>query len=214
MTVNAESSQIGRAPVGWRFWGQWLLASTIGFAISCIVALVGATLGGFVLALGGFASVSGGFTLALALAGIDIGAMVGILQWLLMRRHVQASGWWILASAAGACVAFALGLAITGAGNGAWVLGAIVGGVVGGAALGALQWLLLRKVVDQSQMWFWIAASAVAWALNLLFMAVAVNSAASAAVPGTGIVNVIIAGIVGALVASAVTGYALMRIMR
>jgi len=214
MTVNAERSQIGQEPLGWRFWALWLLATTLGFAISCIVALAGAALTGFALALGGFAGVSGGFTLALALGGIAIGAMIGILQWLVIRRYLGSSGWWILASAAGSSAAFALGLAIVGASNGAWVLGGIVGGALGGAAVGALQWLLLRKQVDGSQVWFWIVASAVAWALNLLFMAVAINSAAATAGPGTGIVSVIIAGIIGALFASAITGYALMRIVR
>ena len=62
--------------------GWWLLASIIGFAVGKGVSDVVAHETGFV-----------GF------GGAAIGAVLGIAQWIVLRRHVAQAGWWVLASA-------------------------------------------------------------------------------------------------------------------
>jgi hypothetical protein len=54
------------------------------------------------------------------IGGVSLfGTVVGVLQWLVLRRQVARAGWWVLASTVG------------------WVVGMPLGDSVGGPALGA-----------------------------------------------------------------------------
>jgi len=92
MTENAESGQVGL-----RFWLLWVLATTVGYVV---VEIVGDALGPWWAPLGDawgpwIAPLGGSFT----------GALIGIAQWIVLRRHVSRAGWWVLASALGGLVA-------------------------------------------------------------------------------------------------------------
>ena len=71
--------------------------------------------------------------------------MVGVLQWLVLRRRVTRAGWWVAASAAGwvaagpgvGLVAAVMGAALTA--NAGWAALGIMYGAVTGCAL---VWLL------------------------------------------------------------------------
>lgn len=68
----------------------WLLVTLLGIPL-------GAAVGIPVLAM---MDVSGQEVLG-ALVGITLfGSVLGLMQWLVLRRHVRGAGWWILASAA------------------------------------------------------------------------------------------------------------------
>ena len=67
--------------------------------------------------------------------GVMAGALVGLAQWVILRRHVKRAGWWIAATAGSWGLAF---LSIA-AGVGLMYRGVIVGGVTG-AALVWLTW--------------------------------------------------------------------------
>jgi hypothetical protein len=140
----------------------WILASAAGFAIG------GAIAGGVVfaaeLALVDTAQSQADAAAALALVttvslGLT-GATVGVLQWLVLRSWLPASGWWIAATAggwaaagviAGTLAGFLAG-AVTGVGPGIGVLGyllSFVGSVTAiGLLPGVLQSLVLRPRVE------------------------------------------------------------------
>ena len=89
--------EVERANVGWSFWLQWVLASSVGFVMAVIVSLlvVMAIEPMVVPRLGAFV----GATI--------VGAVVGIMQWLVLRRRLHRAGWWVLASAVGWAVGWA-----------------------------------------------------------------------------------------------------------
>ena len=95
------------------------------------------------------------------LAGAVAGLVIGIAQWLALRR-VGADVRWIAATAVGLAVGLGLAYAIFGYGDTVGDL-ALVGAVTG-LGIGVAQWWLLRELIDGSLIW--IAATAVAWALG------------------------------------------------
>ncbi|MBD1904102.1 MULTISPECIES: hypothetical protein [Cyanophyceae] len=112
-----------------------------------------------------------------------VGAVVGLVQWLLLKREVsRISGWWLLTNIPGLYVAtivsavFLAGTMSTlfhrGFSGSAQILvgGAVsgaVGGAVGGAITGITQSLLLARRVLVRNLWIiWILSSTVAWAVS------------------------------------------------
>jgi hypothetical protein len=92
-------------------------------------------------------------------AGVTVGAVItGSLQWLVLRRQIAGSGWWVLASIAAAAVvgvvAFGVGAVHPPAG---WVAGVGLFGTV----VGVLQWLVLRQL--RARAGWWVFASTAGW---------------------------------------------------
>jgi hypothetical protein len=127
-----------------------MLASSIGVALG----LAGGFAVGF--AIGG--AVSG--IVSQSLFGVVVGASVGTMQWLVLRRHICRAGWWVLASVLGMGLGFALVRAVTPALS--RVGGGLAYGVVNGAAVGTLvgtmQWLVLRRPVSRAGWWVLVSA--------------------------------------------------------
>jgi hypothetical protein len=95
------------------------------------------------------------------LAGAVAGLVIGVAQWLALRR-IGADARWIAATAAGLAVGLGLAYAIFGYGDTVGDLAVI--GAVSGLGIGTAQWWLLRGFVDGSLVW--IPATAAAWALG------------------------------------------------
>jgi hypothetical protein len=217
MRGNAEHSLIGWEPVGWGFWLRWTLISLIGFLLSFIGAFALGTLVGLLAVWRGVVGLNFGISLAAALAGVLVGGAIGFVQWLLVRRHLARSGWWILGSAIGAGVGAAVALLVAGAANGpvAWLLGGLIGGLLGGAIIGYLQWRVLQDHFAPGNALWWIGGSAAAWALGLLVIGMGMDSVASGTASiQPGIVQVGLLAVLGAVLASGVTGLVLMRLLR
>jgi len=105
-------------------------------------------------------------------------------------------------------------LVVSGAANG-WLLGGIVGGLVGGALIGFLQWRVLRDALAQGASYIWIGASAVAWALAMALIGIGMDSVArGTATMRPGIILVALLGLVGMIIASAITGAVLLWLLR
>ncbi len=123
---------IGRAQVGWRFWLQWVLATAVGWA-------VGTTAGGAL-----------------------VGTVVGVAQWLVLRRRVARAGWWVLATAVG----WLVGMAVCGFVDEVldWTVW-YVSGAAGGVVVGVAQWLVLRRRVARAGWWVLptVASGVVVW---------------------------------------------------
>jgi hypothetical protein len=85
------------------------------------------------------------------------GSIAGVLQWPFLRQYISRSPWWILMSSVGACIALVIS-------------GVVVGGNVylyfalEGAALGLMQWLVLRRQLTSAG--WWIVASTIGWLIG------------------------------------------------
>ena len=114
-------------------------------------------IGTTVLGLGVIHAVGDGLPDPIAIPTVQAigGIVLGIMQWLLLRREFSRAGWWVLASIAGWLIGLSLGLAIAdaiGLMGLAWtptvgitqhgVVGVVTGIVSGLMTGGALVWLL------------------------------------------------------------------------
>lgn len=119
-----------------KLWLLWLMASTVAFGVGGRLG-VALSPSKDLIVIGYFAVTS-----SLVLAGV--------LQWMLLRRLIADTGWWVLVSVVAVAIVgvlvFGLGLIDRDAG---WVLGVAVGWIV----LGTLQWLVLREQVAGAGWW-------------------------------------------------------------
>jgi hypothetical protein len=173
---------------GWRFFLWWMLAF-LGFPLGGFLAFV------VVGSVGGV--VSG------ALGGALAGAVIGAAQWLVLRRYprVRVGPEWILATALGVAIGNALGALLTGAGTGIGAL--LITGLATGVAVGLLQWVLLRGRVLLASLWPPVVAIAwpVGWTVTWAF--------------GIDVERGYYAfGASGALVFAAITGLAMLLMLR
>ena len=154
----------------WNLWFQWVLSSLAAGAVTAVLVFVGLTA----------ESAQVGIP---AMFGILLvpGFVLGVLQFLVLRRHVAIERTWILITALGWAVGWALG-AIVG-----WVVAAIVGGgelisitggsysapwsgvvmfglggMIAGSVVGGLQSTLLRTHVALTGVWWQTSAAAMA----------------------------------------------------
>jgi hypothetical protein len=127
----------------------WVLGLAGGFA-------VGFAYGGTV---GGIAS-QGVF-------GAVLGASIGMLQWVVLRRQISRAGWWVLATTLGMGGGFALIRAMTPRVSlllgGGPLYGTANGGLFG-ILVGTLQGLVLRRQVARAG--WWVLTSAVAMSVG------------------------------------------------
>jgi hypothetical protein len=82
----------------------WVVATILGAGVAWVV---GMTLGTLVSDLIGAEASQAALLFAGAL-GFLVGALLGLFQWLVLRRYLQDAGWWVLANA----VAWMAGMAV------------------------------------------------------------------------------------------------------
>jgi hypothetical protein len=172
---------------GGRFFPWWMLAF-LGFPLGgwLAIVLVGSVDG----------AVSG------ALGGALAGAVIGAAQWSALRGRLRVGPGWILATALGVAIGDALGALLTGAGTS---LGALLTtGLVTGVAVGLLQWgLALRGRLPLASLWAPVVA--VAWPVGWTVpWAIGVDVQRGYYVFGAS----------GALVFAAITGLAMLLMLR
>jgi hypothetical protein len=175
-----------RRAVGWRFILWWVLAF-LGFPLGGFLALV---------LVGSMEGVVSG-----ALGGALAGAVIGAAQWLVLRRYLRVGPEWILATALGVAIGDALGALLTGAGTGIGAL--LITGLATGIAVGLLQWWLLRGRLLRARLWPPVVA--IAWSLGwMVTWAFGIDVERGYFVFGAS----------GALVFAAVTGLAMLLMLR
>lgn len=134
--------------------GWWILATVIGWAVARAVAeTVNAALD--VAMAGGVVAI-----VVWAVAGAMAGALAGFGHWLILRRHFQRAGWWILANAIGWVVAraaswmgvgWAMAIAEAGARDMAWAIVGAAFGAISGGLTGAVLISILHHPLNASQ---------------------------------------------------------------
>jgi len=172
---------------GWRFFLWWMLAF-LGFPLGGELAL---------LVVGSMEGVVSG-----ALGGALAGAVIGAAQWLVLRRYLRVGPEWVLATALGVAIGDALGALLTGVGTGIGAL--LITGLATGVAVGLLQWgLFLRGRVLLASLWPPVVAIAwpVGWTVTWAF-GIDVER------------GYFVFGASGALVFAALTGLAMMLMLR
>jgi hypothetical protein len=174
-----------RPRTGWRFFLWWML-TFLGFPLGGVLAL---------LVVGSIEGAATG-----ALAGALAGMVIGAAQWLVLRRYLSMEPWWIVATALGVAIGDGVGALLTGAGTEIGDL--LVTGLVTGVAVGVSQWALLRGRVRAANLW---VLAAVAWPIGwTVTWAIGVDVERGYAVFGSA----------GALVFAAITGLAMLLMLR
>jgi len=157
MVVAARLAIAEQHRVGWRVWFLWMLATAIGWG-------QGVYIGWFEDSEPVFLEVVPSNQVA-GYTGLIVGGFwVGLLQWLILRAHIDRAGAWVLATVGACAVA---GLVMVGVGAFDADLGWYVGVSIFGIALGVLQWVVLRTNVPNAG--WWILVSTVGWAVALPF---------------------------------------------
>ena len=162
MTTLAPNSKQS----GWVILILWILAWPFGLLFGSILGVLllfpeAMSVHGGVdaLAVFGDKSIAGSSSMAAIRAVIGAmggaGALIGTMQWLIMRRYFYRSGWWVLASALGLAIALTLDGAI----------GGVVVGIFGGVVVGLSQWLVIRRFVYKAG--WWVLASVIGWVAGL-----------------------------------------------
>lgn len=153
---------------GYGFWLGWVLANAVGWA------------GGWAIMTAWDLDSSG----SIAPSMLGMWTVIGLAQWLVLRRRVHKAGWWVLASFTGGLVAPVVGVGLA-------VLAVILLSFLGvdvlqiettmsneelerilnviwlimafgvGAVTGMPQRLVLRRQVQRAS--WWVLASAVGW---------------------------------------------------
>ncbi len=172
--------------IDWSFVAWWMLAF-LGFPLGGLLAIE------VVGAIDGPARA--------ALAGFLAGSVIGAAQWLVLRRYLRISTWWVVATAAGLASGNAIGAVMTGAGT---ELGDLVlTGLAAGVAVGLAQWTLLSAHLRIAILWPLVVT--IAWPIGwTVTWAAGVDVERGYAVFGA----------TGALVFAALTGTAMWLLMR
>jgi hypothetical protein len=199
---------------GWALWISWVLATALGELIGFAApALVGTA--AYALKLPDSMMVAG-----LLGAGAIEGAVLGLAQWLVLRRILPElpRRVWVLATAAAAVVAYIIGLIPSQGGDLSRLHPAVLAG--GAAMLGTIfvvsigfaQWLVLRRILPSAG--WWILANAVAWPLGVMVPVVGLtlvpDGAPVALMGGVGLASGLLMGVV----VGAITGFALAWLVR
>lgn len=94
-----------------------------------------------------------------SLALWDAASIAGVLQWLLLRRYISNSTWWILASSLGVFIS----LIVSNVAEGIDVVELVL---LVAPIPAVMQWLVLRREVSLAG--WWIPASIIGWLVGLL----------------------------------------------
>ncbi len=113
----------------WVLWIKWVLATTLGWIVGW------------------------------AISEFAVGLTTGLAQWVVLRKQIEHSEWWVLASGIGWAAGRGFVTAVTPSQS------TILVNAILGAALGLAQWLVLQRSVIQA--WWWIIVSTLSWIVGL-----------------------------------------------
>ena len=194
MTIDINEAKVKRNEMG--FWLAWTLATTLGMLIGYLplAFLVGS------LDLG----------VARVIVPIITGILLGLAQWLVLRPYVSNSYNWIFNHAVGWVVGFTLGLFVVQLLS-KTPLGMLVGFMLFGVIVALFQYPVLRREIPHLSTW--ILANVIGWTLGAYLSQLAAGVFFQNSVPTTFTSVLVTVGITG-LVAGAITGLALIWIVR
>lgn len=135
--------------------------TSVGFALRWMVTLLGFPIGG----AAAYAVVRSIDTAPKALiGGLIAGAIIGVIQWLILRMRLPISAWWVMATAVG--LGLGLAVAVQVIGSDLDVRNITLRALLAGLCVGIAQWVVLRPQISAAA--WWIAIVAVAWVVGWL----------------------------------------------
>ncbi len=137
----------------------WVLATIAGFGSGVVLA---GSIGARVASAAGEPSlmfVPWGFIIT----GLGVGTMLGAMQWLVLRRWVSRSGWWVLTTILGWTVS---AFVVNSLSESLIICGTPV--LAGAVLCGTMQWLVLRRQVSRAG--WWVLANLVSWPMGWLVL--------------------------------------------
>lgn len=213
--------------MNWNLWAQWVLATAVGASL------------GWAAGLYAVVAVPGPFNSNII--WLVAGVCLGVAQWLVLRPHLRRAWQWIAASIVGWLVAFNFGslvfgiltdvlngpglplfesaLAVNATLSGMAVLFVVwlLIGAAGGTVVGGMQWFVLRQYFPGAA--WWVAANALGWGVGLgvswfavLVLLYFFAQAFANLAPGLAVGAPL--AFVGGALSGAVTGYALIQILK
>ena len=146
--------------IGWRFWGRWVLATTIGWSVGIITAFIVAHLVAPIV----YTAIPHETNLVF---GLCLGAVVGYMQRRFAQNPITASGRWVLSTSIGLGIPFVV-MVIADEFWGGIPLGLVPIVAMGGLIAGLLQLRNVRRHSRRSG--WWVLANIVGWGLGWLAM--------------------------------------------
>jgi len=194
MALDINEARVARNEFG--MWLEWTLATAFGMLLGFLPTIVLVNL----------------MDLAFArlIVPLFAGFLVGLSQWVVLRKYVNHTSDWILAAGASWAVGYALGLFIINGLTGTGLDG-FFGYILFGIIVALVQWPILRREIPN--VWAWVLANMIGWTTGFYLSQIALdlffNGPSIAPVASTSV----LAGVSG-LVAGAITGVALVWIVR
>ena len=194
MTIDIDEAKVQRNEFG--LWVSWTLATALGMLLGFLPSILLVN----VLDL----------QWARIIVPLLAGFLIGLMQWAVLRNYLIEASDWILAGGTSWAVGYALGLFLINslAGTG---LGGIVAYALFGLIVAIVQWPILRREIPS--ILAWILANVIGWTAGFYLSQVSLdlffNDPAIAPVLSTSFIST-----VSGLVAGAVTGIALVWIVR
>jgi hypothetical protein len=143
--------------------------------------------------------------------GAVLGLLLGLGQWLILRRHLARLHGWPLLSVAGLTGGIALGYGVGSALQALDGIATLASVATGALFLGLLQWLLLRRHL-RAAIW-WLPATLLAWGLGLpagwILVILGFILEPTLSLPG-GLLTGLLTGLIG----GAISGVALIWLLR
>jgi len=198
----------------WRAWWHWTVMVALGEVVGFgIPVLIGAS--AYALRLP-----ESILHTAVIVGGMGEGIVLGLAQWLVLRQYVPrlSARAWVLATGAGALLAWVIGMGVANVGPTVWqrspplfitVAGVLT--VVFLLSMGGAQWLVLRRHVGHAG--WWIAASALAWPLGVAVPVVGMALVPDGSAATTMAVVGVLSGLLMGMVVGAVTGVAFVSML-
>ena len=193
MTIDIDEVKVERNELG--LWLGWTLATAIGMLVGFLPTILLVDL----LSLG----------LAQLAVPVLAGTVIGFAQWLVLRRYVTSTTQWDWTDGISWAAGYILGLLLIQVLH-STVFAAFIGYFLFGVIVALLQWPVLRREIPQ--VFTWVVASAIAWAIGYWASQAALSVFTDPLIDP--VVGTTVISVTSGLVAGAITGVALIWIVR
>jgi hypothetical protein len=194
MTIDIDEAKVERNEFG--LWLGWTLATAGGMLLGFLPTILLVN----VLNLG----------MAQIIVPVFAGTIIGFAQWIVLRRFLTATSDWILAGGTSWAVGYVLGLFLI-QNMPTTIFAEIAGYLLFGAIVALVQWPLLRREIPN--LLIWIVFSSIGWAAGFwTSQAVLPLFHTGPTIPPA--VSTTVIAVTSGLVAGAITGIALIWIVR
>ena len=195
MGIDIDEAKVNRNEFG--LWLGWTLATAIGMLLGFLPSLL----------LVNVLDLQWSRVLVPLLAGF----LIGLAQWAVLRNYLVESHDWILAGGTSWAVGYAIGLFLINMFS-STPLGGLLGFALFGAIIAVVQWPILRREIPHISSW--IIANVLGWTAGFYLSQLSLNLVFSNQPTINPVVSTSFVSVITGLVAGAITGLALVWIVR